>query len=380
MSGSDEEKFIEIVIEEPTRTITDKIPTADLEALQRDMVNLDGDDEGWDDSIFDPVRKDTSPVPPAILRFNQRAAEALGSFDADSYADTQTRIKIEELNICLLEELDRLVEKSADQEEIYTAIHREMDKTADSEVRKNIWDLCMHYLCVVIKENYAELLKELQERGTLNHLYLNGKIRKIMKLIVSQSVRRTFLYECKKLIDNLSLPSHKDDVVQALVASTSQLLNQDMEREPRSFIHRSATVAKAFTNAHVPLPPESTVTPHVFLSSYPGHHLDLKGQKFKLYKFFQKHKEQHPQAAEALGILHQTQKLGIVIGDAPDVDIETFQQQCSVYYKEITRLSTGCNDSSMKTAIGLLWRNIIAPQLALYGEFLYSSFLLPDTQ
>ena len=332
-----------------------------LTAQNQEVTALDGGsyefqgEEGTDDKAV------TRPTPRTLM----------------IYFAEESRQVLQERNIAddalaeqVITELDPLITSNASAQEIYNALHDEMEKTTNINVQEKIWDISIICLEAVIKHIIKELMEKYQNDDDL--LAIGGHLRSCWNKIISPRLRVSFVDLVKEYINETESKEQKLHISNAFILSMINSLTGpegDLDFE----VSDDVLAAFAFTFRDGSFAPfKQFHTPEAFRFSYPG-------SEVKVYEFLAKCNEE-PQLVvqEALDLLKKTQNLQIIPHDLESLDKEAFEQLCKNYYFTIMKLGKRAESKELKSAILTMWHKIIGPQLIFLGELRFSkTFLLP---
>jgi hypothetical protein len=342
-------------------------PVMDEEALEvfrllarsQEEIDLDGGSDEFQD-YEDADRAVTKPTPRTLMIY---------------FAD-QSRQVLQERNIAddalaeqVITELDPLITSNASAQEIYNALHNEMEKTTNINVQEKMWDISVICLEAVIKHIIKELMEKYQNDDDL--LAIGGHLRSCWNKIISPRLRISLVDFVKEYIDETESEEQKLHISNAFILS---MINSLAGPEGDLDFEVSDDTLAAFTYRDKSFAPQKKFhTPEAFNFSYPE-------PEVKVYEFLAKCNEK-PQLVvqQALDLLKKTQNLQIIPHDLESLDKEAFKQLCKKYYLTLMELAQKAGSKGLRGAILTIWHKIIGPQLIILGELRFSkTFLLPN--
>jgi len=340
-------------------------PVLDEESLEAFRLLAQNQDETDSDSDSDEFQDDsdkaiTRPTPRTLMiYFAERSRQAVQENNIADDALAEQVITV----------LDPLISSSASAQDIYNALHGEMEKTMNINVQEKMWNISVVCLEAVIKNIIEQLMERYQNDDDL--LAIGGHLRSCWNKIISPNLRISLVNLIKNYIDKTEDEEQKLHISNTFVLSMINLLASpegDLDFEV------SNDVLAAFTyqgKSFAPL--KKSRTPEAFSFSYPG-------EEIKVYEFLMECNEE-PQLVvqQALDLLKKTQNLQIIPHDLESLDKEAFEQLCKSYYVNLMKLAQKAESKELRGAILTIWHKIIGPQLIILGELRFSkTFLLPN--
>lgn len=364
--NGDNEEFIEHEGNEEFEYQSAPTPVMDEEALEvfrllsqqgREEIDLDG---GSDELQYDD-KAETRPTPRTLMiYFADQSRQVLQKSNVEDDALAEQ----------VITELDPLITSNASAQEIYNALHNEMEKTMNINVQEKIWNISVICLEAVIKHIIRELMEKYQNDDDL--LAIGGHLRSCWNKIISPRLRVSLVDFVKEYIDETESEEQKLHISNAFILS---MINSLTGPEGDLDFEVSDDVLAAFTftfrdESFAPF--KQFHTPEAFNFSYPE-------SEIKVYEFLTECNEE-PQLVvkQALALLKKTQNLQIIPHDLESLDKEAFEQLCKKYYATLMELVQKAESKELKSAILTMWHKIIGPQLIILGELRFSkTFLLP---
>lgn len=335
---------------------TDIISEQDLEGLIMAMQTLEDYDFG------EEGKATTIPAPSSITEFHAKATALLDAEDKDEKAgDSDTRTQLEE-------NLDLLMRSNASSQELYEAVSSDLKKLGSFEEQEMAWNSIIYKIQKTIIETFGMLQGRIGDK--FSPVEITGHFRKCWQRVISPSLRRCILQEIRRLIGKIDRQDQKQFIVQAFALSIIQTL--DTDDEGNDIVIPSPDVINVFRGQKIPEPKSESIKLAAFSYSYPNSTL-------KLYQFFLSMSEHDESAAKAFALLKQTQNLGVASQSCKNMDMDTFAQLCKTYFDEMSGTLRSARDPRIKVGILMMWNEIIAPQLIIFGELLFSqTFLIPN--
>ena len=340
-------------------------PIMDEEALEafrilaqkQEETGLDSDSNEFQDEDDKAV---TRPSPRTLMiYFAEKSKQALEERNIADYVLAEQVITA----------LDPLINSNASAQDIYNALHGEMEKTANINVQKKMWDINIVCLEAVIKNIIEQLIERYQNDDDL--LAIGGHLRSCWNKVISPGLRISLVNLVKNYIDEMEDEDQKLHISNAFVLS---MINSLTNSEGDLDFKASDNVLEAFAYQDQSFAPlEKVRTPEAFSFSHPG-------SEEKIYEFLMECDEE-PQLVvqQTLDLLKETQNLQIIPHDLESLDEEAFKQLCIDHYFTLVKLAQQTESKELQGAISAVWHKIIGPQLMILGELRFSTtFLLPS--
>ncbi len=329
-----------------------------LLAKSQEKIDLDGGSDRFQDDE-DADKAVTRPTPRTLMiYFAEKSRQVL----------QERNIADDVLAEQVITKLDPLINSNASAQDIYNALHGEMEKTTKINVQEKMWDINIICLKEIIKETVKQLMERYQNDDDL--LAIGGHLRSCWNKIISPSLRISLVNLIKNYINKTESEEQKLHISNAFILS---MINSLTGPEGDLDFEVSDDTLAAFTFRNKSFAPQKKFhTPEAFNFSYPE-------SEVKVYEFLAKCNEE-PQLVvqEALGLLEKTQNLQIIPHDLESLDKEAFEQLCKKHYVTLMELAQKAKSKELRGAILTIWYKIIGPQLIILGELRFSkTFLLP---